>query len=368
MPPVGPTTPSEASLRSDYVLGQDEYGSAVSVSLGVYDFPIPDLAVGRLVETAAEASGMLDAYLSGARRTASSPTPTTSLVTGYDFLRDDADSIKASLDAGTGHAGDALLADNNFGSPPTSAFTGAQMKTAVTGSRHDLIFMGGHFSANLALAADFATTMSSTDVAASAANLTNSIVFSAGCHAGYNLLDADGIDRRHPAARLGPGVRREAGDADRRHRLPVRRRRAHRLQRADLRRVRPPAPASAPARSPSATRSPKSKQVYLPRRRTSASSTPSPSSRRPSTGCRCSRGLPVGAACRRPRPLRRSTRRRGRPGRGARSRSRHDLHLDDADERRLAGLAARHVPLRPERHLPSTPGRPVLPLQVADVS
>ena len=70
------------------------------------------------------------------------------------------------------------------------------MKTAVTGSRHDLIFMGGHFSANLALAADFATTMSSADVAASTANLQNSIVFSAGCHRGYNLLDADQIIRR----------------------------------------------------------------------------------------------------------------------------------------------------------------------------
>ena len=67
------------------------------------------------------------------------------------------------------------------------------MKTAVTGTRHDLIFMGGHFSANLALAADFATTMSSADVAATSTNLTNSIVFSAGCHAGYNLIDPDGI-------------------------------------------------------------------------------------------------------------------------------------------------------------------------------
>ena len=62
IPPVAPTSPSEASLRSDYVLGQDEYGSRVSLSLGMYNFPIPDLAVGRLVETATEASGMIDAY------------------------------------------------------------------------------------------------------------------------------------------------------------------------------------------------------------------------------------------------------------------------------------------------------------------
>src|SRR3954451_6754736 len=65
------------------------------------------------------------------------------------------------------------------------------MKTAVTGSRHDLIFMGGHFSSTEALAADFTTKMSSLDVVNSGANLTNSIVFSAGCHSGYNLLDVD---------------------------------------------------------------------------------------------------------------------------------------------------------------------------------
>ena len=35
--------------------------------------------------------------------------------------------------------------------------------------------------------------MSASDVAASTANLTNSIVFSAGCHAGYNLVDRDAI-------------------------------------------------------------------------------------------------------------------------------------------------------------------------------
>ena len=180
--------------------------------------------------------------LYGDARTASSPTPTTSLVTGYDFFRDDADKIKGYLDAGIGHDGrcPARRRTTSAHRPP-DAWTGAQMKTAVTGSRHDLIFMGGHFSANEALAADFATTMSSTDVTASAANFQNSIVFSAGCHSGYNLLDADQVNGVTQPRRLGPGLCSQEGDAGRRHRLPVRRRRADPIQRADLRRVRPPA-------------------------------------------------------------------------------------------------------------------------------
>ncbi len=62
-PPVQATSASEASLRSNYVLGQDAYGSTISIPLGPVDFPIPDLPVGRLVETPGEIAGMAQAYL-----------------------------------------------------------------------------------------------------------------------------------------------------------------------------------------------------------------------------------------------------------------------------------------------------------------
>ena len=65
VPPVGPGTASEATLKSDYVLGQDEYGASTVLNLGGTRFPVPDQAVGRLVETASEAKAMLDAYLVG---------------------------------------------------------------------------------------------------------------------------------------------------------------------------------------------------------------------------------------------------------------------------------------------------------------
>jgi hypothetical protein len=62
------------------------------------------------------------------------------------------------------------------------------------GSRHDVIFLAGHFSANSALAADFTTSLITTDLAASTTSFTNSIVFSAGCHSGYNLVDTAAIE------------------------------------------------------------------------------------------------------------------------------------------------------------------------------
>ena len=67
------------------------------------------------------------------------------------------------------------------------------MRAKLFGSRHDVIFLAGHFSANSALAADFKTSLLTTDLAASTTDFTNSIVFSAGCHSGYNLVDGDAI-------------------------------------------------------------------------------------------------------------------------------------------------------------------------------
>ncbi len=45
VPPVGSDTASEASLRLNYVLGQDEYGATDTLALGTGTLPIPDLAV-----------------------------------------------------------------------------------------------------------------------------------------------------------------------------------------------------------------------------------------------------------------------------------------------------------------------------------
>ena len=81
-PPVNGTSASEASLRSNYVLGQDAYGASTTLSLGAVLFPIPDLPVGRLVETPTEIAGMAQAYLDQiGRRTRlphSSPATTSS--------------------------------------------------------------------------------------------------------------------------------------------------------------------------------------------------------------------------------------------------------------------------------------------------
>jgi hypothetical protein len=197
-PPVADPTASLASLRLDYVLSQDAYGAKTSLALSSMNLPIPDLPVGRLVETAGQISGLVDAYLSTAAGVA--PTPHSSLVTGYDFLSDASGAVQQDLAAGLGSGGtaDTLItnqgvAPTDVGTPPGHSWTADQLRAKLLGARHDLIFLAGHFSANNALAADFATTLNATELNTSTVDLTNSIVFSAGCHSGYNIVNGDGI-------------------------------------------------------------------------------------------------------------------------------------------------------------------------------
>ena len=197
-PPVLSTSASAASLESNDVLSQIQYGSTTVLHISGVDFPIPDLPVGRLVETPTEIDGMLKAYTSTADGVVAPPT--SSLVTGYDFMTSGADAVEANLSAGLGpNARDDTLITNDgvspsdTGAPPLHSWTASQLESSLLGSRHDLIFLAGHFSANNTLAADFSTTMNATQLAASSVNLENSIVFSAGCHSAYNIVAGDAV-------------------------------------------------------------------------------------------------------------------------------------------------------------------------------
>ncbi|MEO5885111.1 MAG: hypothetical protein ABIQ58_06310, partial [Candidatus Limnocylindrales bacterium] len=189
VPPVRSDSASEASLRRDFVLSQDAYGSGTEISLRTSEFPVPGLAVGRLIETPTEISGLIDAFVA----TSGVVAPTSSLVTGYDFLEDAANAVATELGAGTGTTPDKLITANGKSPQDPASWTADQLRTKLLGSRHDISFLAGHFSANSALAADFATSVLTTELAASSVNLQNAIVFSAGCHSGYNIVDGEAV-------------------------------------------------------------------------------------------------------------------------------------------------------------------------------
>ena len=168
---------------------------------------------------------MIDAYRR--RRTDRSLTPTTSLVTGYDFL----------ADAATQRQDDARVENRRRGGNHETLITNRACRRGRSGrrrreagrrrtsaassctERNDIVFLAGHFSANDALAADYKTNVLTTELGPVPANLlAKTIVFSAGCHAGYNIVNEHAVHRVDAAARLGAGVRPEEGHAHRRAR------------------------------------------------------------------------------------------------------------------------------------------------------
>ncbi|MBK8901813.1 MAG: CSLREA domain-containing protein [Anaerolineaceae bacterium] len=191
VPPVLDATASQASLRLGYVLSQDRYGAAVELSSKIDTLPIPDLAVGRLVETPEQIVTMLDAYLSTANGVVA--TPNSALVTGYDFLADAANAVASELSSGLGSPATTLITPRDVAPTDPAAWTANDLRGLLLTNRYDVSFLAGHFSASSALAADYTTRLLAAELAASSVDMTNALVFSAGCHAAYNIVDAHGV-------------------------------------------------------------------------------------------------------------------------------------------------------------------------------
>ena len=210
VPPVLDNTASQASLKLGYILSQDAYGAQTELNRGVSRLPIPALAVGRLVETVPDVIGVVDAYLTTDGGVVDEPT--SSLVTGYDFLEDSANEVAQELQAGIGVAPDVLITPRDVSPEEVRpypddpaipgedlAWTADHLRDELLGTAHDIVFLAGHFSASSALAADYDSRMLASELAASDVDLFNAIVFSAGCHSGYNIVNDHGV----------PGITRE---------------------------------------------------------------------------------------------------------------------------------------------------------------
>ena len=149
--------------------------------------------MGRLVTKAADVSHMLDVYTANNGQI----NPRSSLVTGYDFVADAATNAAADLSAGLGTTPDSLISPE--GQSPSTSWTAADLQQKLLGSRHDIVFMAGHFSAGGLEAADYSTSLSAATVASSSVDMSNTLVLALGCHGGYNIPPADGVSGLSPS-------------------------------------------------------------------------------------------------------------------------------------------------------------------------
>jgi hypothetical protein len=186
----GPTaTPLSAAMSERKTLSDDPYASFTPSRLSdgkvLY---LPEVAIGRLVETPSEITGQIDQYLLptvNGRLDAGS-----ALTTGYDFLRDGATAVDGALASRLAAPARSTLINDTWNK---AALVAALFPS---GASPQIASINAHFDHYGALPAVGDTTagradlLTTADLAARPNRLVGRLVFSMGCHSGLSVPDA----------------------------------------------------------------------------------------------------------------------------------------------------------------------------------
>jgi YVTN family beta-propeller protein len=172
-------SPMAARLRQGYYLSDDFYAGYHPLPGRADVVYLPEYAIGRLVETPEEIGAAIDAFLAST----GSVTPAAGLVTGYDFLIDEAAQISATLGA-RGVPVTPLIDD---------AWSADQLRPLLLTATHDLISLNGHFNHQALVAADLTTVITRGEILNASAGYSRAIAFSVGCQSGLSVPDEDAL-------------------------------------------------------------------------------------------------------------------------------------------------------------------------------
>ncbi len=171
-------TPLSGALRKGYILSDDPYGDFdPEAAKGGLRY-VPDVGLGRLVETPSDVVGQLDQYASTNGRLSLG----NAYVSGYDFLKDAATGIADKLDAA--NPGTQRVINDDFDS--------TELKASFNRAGAGVTSINAHFSHTGAISAaadrgdDYNDIVKVSDVTLSPGRLLLTI----GCHAGLNDPDS----------------------------------------------------------------------------------------------------------------------------------------------------------------------------------
>ncbi|HEU4758361.1 MAG TPA: hypothetical protein VFT91_00100, partial [Dehalococcoidia bacterium] len=187
---LSPGSPLFSAIFGGYDLSDDYYVDAVPSPWQGRHLYVPDLPIGRLVETALDMRAAAGAFLASNGQL----NPATGFVSGYGFFSDGSQLTADNL--ATKLTPDTLIND---------AWTANDLRCHFLGQGSgcpqapDVAAVNAHFTHYAALSAhgfaatDFSDSFTSSDVAGAPSTPQKRIVFSMGCHAGLNAPDQDSL-------------------------------------------------------------------------------------------------------------------------------------------------------------------------------
>ncbi len=194
-------TRGNALFASEFLsntLTDDAYTAGTTIPWFGRELYLPQVAGGRLVETPAEITQQLDSY----DTSNGILDPSTGVVAGYDFMRDEATQVKSDLGSrhtvgGTSLAIDASNPLLTTGAPfisPLDSWGQADVQPYFASSTlaPGILSVNGHYNQwELAPATTPITnaTLVPTSVLPASGRLSHAILFTMGCHAGLNVSD-----------------------------------------------------------------------------------------------------------------------------------------------------------------------------------
>jgi hypothetical protein len=172
------------SLYARNLLSDQPYADIDPVAVLDRQIYVPDLSIGRLVESPGQIVSAVTQY----QNFGGVLNPTTALTTGYDFLTDGSNAVAASLAAKVGGANAQTLINETW------TRTDLLAKLFPTGSPSPgIVSLNAHFDHQNALPAFGNSTNNQSDLLSvdniPAGTLAGRIWFSMGCHAGLNVSD-----------------------------------------------------------------------------------------------------------------------------------------------------------------------------------
>lgn len=178
---VTPNTTLHGAVLDDMTLTDDFYVDRTPTQVITRTIYLPDYAVGRLVQTPDEIVAQIDTFLAGDQLTV-----TRGLVSGYDFVQDAAQSICTTLgtDLGTDAMDCALIG---------SSWSAADLRTRQLNAlrRFDVQGIDGHAN-HRAQGSPAGSAVTADEIATGgASDLSRAVVFTLGCHSGFNDVGDD---------------------------------------------------------------------------------------------------------------------------------------------------------------------------------